>query len=228
MNTKESLPKNTEENLPKNTQFRNSRLHVSKAIRQFLHWSYLCARAPHSYFKLAKLLQHWTQLFCKGWRVEICSLLVISTGEKPITWLFMPLGWKGFAWTHKRHWHFARNSTARYASQHEGLCHFPTWPSFCKHRVKGHRSPPALEAQACTESLSPPGLDTNAGTRCIYRLFSTCSVAFLTLMAIKTSSLSSYKNLLFRCRESCYPEALISLLNIHMTYNQLQLKLKVV
>lgn len=136
----------------------------------------------------------------------------------------MPLGSKVFAWTHKCHWDSARNSTARYVPQHEGLCHFPTWPSFCKHHVKGHHSPPALEAQACTESLSPPGLDTNAGTHSIYWLFSACSVAFLSLTAIKTSSLSSYKNLLFQCQKLCYTEALISLLNIHKNYNQLQLQ----
>lgn len=136
----------------------------------------------------------------------------------------MPLSWKIFAWTHKCHWHLARNSIARYASQHEGLCHFPTWPSFCKHHVKGHRSPPALEAPACTESLSPPGLDTSTGTWCIYWLFSTCSVAFLHLITIKTSSLSSYKDLLFQYQKLCYTEALISLLNIHVTYNQLQLQ----
>lgn len=126
------------------------------------------------------------QLFCKGWLVGICSPFVISTGEEPITWLFMARGWRRFAWTHKSRGHLARNCRGRYESQHEGLWHFPTWPSLCKAHVKGHHSPPALEAQACTESLSPPALDTNAGTWCIEWLFSVCSVAFLSLTAIKT------------------------------------------
>lgn len=44
----------------------------------------------------------------------------------------------------------------------------PYMAIFCKQRVKGHHSPAALEAQPCTESLSPPSLDTSAGTWCIY------------------------------------------------------------
>lgn len=59
----------------------------------------------------------------------------------------------------------------RYVSSYEVLQHFPTWPPFCKHHVKGHRNGPVLETQACTHSLSPPGLDTNTGTQPIPLLY---------------------------------------------------------
>lgn len=176
-------------------QFRNSCLHVSIAIQQFLQWSSLCQ--THLLFQISKAALNTTilqGLTCRN----LFSISYQHRGETNHLVLYATQ-WRIFAWTHKCHWHSARNSRARYVSQHEGLCHFPTWPAFCEHNVKGHHSPPALEAQACTESLSPPGLDTNAGTQSIYWLFSTCSVAFLSLIAIKTSSLSSYKNLLFQC-----------------------------
>lgn len=103
----------------------------------------------------------------------------------------MPLSSKIFAWTHKCHWHLAQNSIPRYKSQDEVLCHFPTWSSFCKHHVKGHRNTLTFEAQACTQSLSPPGLDTNAGTECIALLYLLSS--FSDLITIKISSLSTHK-----------------------------------
>lgn len=51
---------------------------------------------------------------------------------------------------------------------------------------------------------------------------------FSQLITTKTSSLSSYKNLLFQSQKLCYTEALISLLNPHETYNQLQLQVQAI